>query len=433
MGSNCMASASIGCLFCCQGCNAEKLRNAFTFLPPMSSYTVEELPHRGPGEELTLGGGRLVYLVDGLRNFSGYQQAAEHADVRFLGTARGERIAVVWVRRSRSSSATSPAPAAEKRPPLVLLHCHGNATDIGMMMGPYYELAKILGIEVVGVEYSGYGAASGKPSSGNTYADLEAAYDLVTSLGIPPKRIVAYGQSVGSGPVSCLAEKRPLGGIVLHSPLLSGIKVVDPHADSCCAPSCVWHCFDFYPNDRRMRNLTCPVFIMHGQRDDIIPFYHGYRLHKACPKASRWPAYFPTRAGHNDLVETDMRMYFGEVSGFLNDLKRIAMGDKVDPNNDRPRQVEMGPSRVLPNRVAEAKTSSSEEEAPTADVGDFIGVIAEPKVGPEDGRYQQFRQGHVGVPGGLASPHEPRPASQEDEEEFQDAQPEPLQQHAVAS
>ena len=35
--------------------------------------------------------------------------------------------------------------------PLVVLHCHGNATDIGMMMGPYYELSKVLGIEAQGI------------------------------------------------------------------------------------------------------------------------------------------------------------------------------------------------------------------------------------------------------------------------------------------
>jgi len=48
---------------------------------------------------------------------------------------------------------------------------------------------------------------------------------------------------------------------------------------------------------RRVRQLLCPLLVMHGQRDDIIPFYHGFRLHKQCPKQFRWPAYFPQRAG----------------------------------------------------------------------------------------------------------------------------------------
>jgi len=411
-----VASTSIGCLFCCKGCNAEKVRNAFTYIPPPPSYTVEADP-----EDRTKG--KIKYLMDGLRGSPLYRQAAEASEVRWVTNRKGFRVPLVWLRRQipkvaegDASEGSSAALQSAEQPPLVLLHCHGNATDIGLMMVPYYELATVLGIEVVGVEYSGYGAASGKPSSSSTQADLEAAYDFVASLGIPPKRIVAYGQSVGSGPVSFLAGKRQLGGIVLHSPLLSGIKVLDPQPDSCCRPSCVWHCFDFYPNDRSVQKLTCPAFIMHGQRDDIIPFYHGERLYKACPKASRWPPYFPARAGHNDLVETDMRMYFGEVSSFLNELKRVADGNKAKaepPSSDTPLQVAMSqPRQVGHSTTVEVNANSREELAapaigkPACDVGDFIGATPEPRAGPEDGRYEQLRRGNLAVPGGLCSPED---------------------------
>mmetsp|Transcript_1902 Transcript_1902/g.7269 ORF Transcript_1902/g.7269 Transcript_1902/m.7269 type:complete len:497 (+) Transcript_1902:56-1546(+) len=328
MGTNCLASTSIGCLFCCKGCNAEKLRNAFTFLPPKPSYEVQ--PHADDAAK-----GRIVYTMNALNNSALYRHAAESSEVHWATTKKGNRIPVVWVRsasqgqdNSNECTATS---GGEASPSLVLLHCHGNATDIGLMMGPYVELAKVLGIEVVGVEYSGYGAASGKPSSSNTYADLEAAYDLVRSSGVPANRIVAYGQSVGSGPVSNLAVTHVLAGLVLHSPLLSGIRVVDPQPERCCRPSCVWSCFDFYPNHKRAKQLQCPALVMHGRRDDIIPFYHGYTLYQLVPREFRWPAYFPIGAGHNNIVEADMRSYFGELSTFLLDLKKIASGLKVDP------------------------------------------------------------------------------------------------------
>lgn len=344
--------------------------------------------------------------MEGLLNSQLYRQAAEASEVRWLTTRTGNRVPLVWLRRANlnppQAAGADELPEASRpvpeQPPLVLLHCHGNATDIGMMMGPYYELAKVLGIEVAGIEYSGYGASTGKPSPNNTFADVEAAYDYLVKQGVSPKRIVAYGQSFGSGPVSHLASKRLLGGIILHSPLLSGIKVVDPKPDSCCRPSCVWSCFDFYPNDRRMKTLTCPVFIMHGQRDDIIPFYHGYRLHKACPKHSRWPAYFPARAGHNDLVETDMRAYFGEISSFLHDIKRIAAGAKVEPpSNEKPQQVQM----VLKEAPAVGQTSAEAYPHSIAEDGcdsDFIGSAPEPKAGPEDGRYEQLRKGNIQMP-----------------------------------
>lgn len=378
MGSNCMASTSIGCLFCCQGCNAEKLRNAFTFLPPPTSYSVEEQPHRGPGEELTVGGGKLVYLAEGLSTFSCYQQAADHADVRFVTTDGGERIPVVWVRRSHASSTTSPPPSASKQTPLVLLHCHGNATDIGMMMGPYFELTKQLGVDVVGVEYSGYGMSTGTPSTRNVHSDIEAAYNYVIGTGVPAERIVAYGQSVGSGPVLGLAAKRALGGVVLHSPMLSGIKVIDPEPDRCCRPSCVYHCFDFFPNDQRMKAVNCPAFIIHGQVDDIIPFYHGYRLSEATPRQFRWPGYFPRTAGHNDIVELNANTYFDELRSFVRGVvERATYGAEIIP--PKPMQVEMADVGFQSGR--DANTPS-------------VLPFAEPVVGPEDGRYQTLRRGH---------------------------------------
>eukprot|EP00440_Ansanella_granifera_P028567 gb/GFBE01031037.1/.p1 GENE.gb/GFBE01031037.1/~~gb/GFBE01031037.1/.p1 ORF type:complete len:433 (+),score=62.79 gb/GFBE01031037.1/:1-1299(+) len=405
MGSNCVASTSIGCLFCIKGCNAEKVRNAFTFIPPQPSYRVDPDPNCEDKKR-----GKMAYLMEGLGGSELYRKAAEASEVRWLTTKNNSQIPMVWLRREKVSPPREPnetgaegaqagASSRESQQPLVLLHGHGNATDIGMMMGPYFELAKVLGVEVAGVEYSGYGAANGKPSSGNTYADLEAAYDFLIAQGVSPKRIVAYGQSVGSGPVSSLASKKQLGGIVLHSPLLSGIKVVDPRPDDCCRPSCVWSCFDFYPNDRRMKTLSCPVFIMHGQRDDIIPFYHGYRLHKACPKQSRWPAYFPARAGHNDLVETDMRAYFGEISSFLHDVKKIAGGQKVDPPSfEKPQQVQMALKSQPQAESKQSRLDLEVDEAMNAAGLDFIGSAPEPKVGPEDGRYEQLRQGQLRVP-----------------------------------
>lgn len=326
------------------------------------------------------------YLMEGLEAAELYRKASEASEMHWLTTRTGNYVPMVWLRREKIVTEREVRDESiDPSPPLVLLHCHGNATDIGMMMGPYYELAKVLGIEVCGVEYAGYGAASGRASSGNTYADVEAAYDYLVSKGIEPKRIVAYGQSVGSGPATALASKKPLGGVVLHSPLLSGIKVVDPKPDVCCRPSCVWSCFDFYPNDRRVRHLLCPLFVMHGQRDDIIPFYHGYRLHKACPKQYRWPPYFPPRAGHNDLVETDLRTYFGEVSSFLQDVRHIAEGKKVDPPDfEKPQQVQM-------------RRETEPRQVEMADLSDYFaqGSENQPKFGPEDGRYEELRKGNI--------------------------------------
>ncbi len=72
--------------------------------------------------------------------------------------------------------------------------------------------------------------ANKQPSEPNTYADIEAAYEcLERTYGVQEENVVLYGQSVGSGPTLDLATRKPhLRGVVLHSPILSGLRVMYP-------------------------------------------------------------------------------------------------------------------------------------------------------------------------------------------------------------
>mmetsp|Transcript_42672 Transcript_42672/g.123330 ORF Transcript_42672/g.123330 Transcript_42672/m.123330 type:complete len:433 (-) Transcript_42672:20-1318(-) len=406
MVSNCAASLSLGCFFCCQGCNAEKLRNAFAFLPPAPSYTIQDgVDGKHSGD---------MQLCDELLNDSNfYSEAVSHASAHFVNTSRGEVVPIVWVwpptsSSSRWHSAPTDSPlsgnSTAKAWPLVLLHCHGNATDIGLMMGPYFELSSCLGVEVVGVEYSGYGTATGSPSTTNAIADVEAAYEFVVESGVPPERIVAYGQSVGSGPAMHLAARRRLGGVILHSPMISGIKVLDPQPDRCCRPSCVYSCFDFFDNYRNMRGVGCPAFVMHGLVDDIVPAYHGTRLAHAAPAHRRWPGFFPEDAGHNDIVETNTEAYFGVLRAFLRHVQELADSTPADvgklpfPNIvGKPEQQEMSERR--PGGIAwptappcDEYTSGATVSAATVGVG-VTRPYREPAAGPCDGRYVTLRGG----------------------------------------
>lgn len=69
-----------------------------------------------------------------------------------------------------------------------------------------------------------------QPSENNTYADIEAAYKyLEEKYGTKQEDIILYGQSVGSGPTLDLAVRLPgLRAVVLHSPILSGLRVMYP-------------------------------------------------------------------------------------------------------------------------------------------------------------------------------------------------------------
>ncbi|KAL2331525.1 hypothetical protein Fmac_019106 [Flemingia macrophylla] len=75
------------------------------------------------------------------------------------------------------------------------------------------------------------------PSEHNTYSDFEAAYKyLEEDYGVKQEDIILYGQSVGSGPTVDLASRLPrLRAIVLHNPILSGLRVIYPVKRTYCS------------------------------------------------------------------------------------------------------------------------------------------------------------------------------------------------------
>lgn len=113
-----------------------------------------------------------------------------------------------------------------------LLYSHGNATDLGASFPMQVVLAHSLDVNVVVYDYSGYGESGGVPSEYGTYRDIDAVYDYVlgTVADGNSKNIILYGQSVGSGPCCYLAAKKGigLGGMILHSPFTSGMRVLTP-------------------------------------------------------------------------------------------------------------------------------------------------------------------------------------------------------------
>jgi fermentation-respiration switch protein FrsA (DUF1100 family) len=92
-------------------------------------------------------------------------------------------------------------------------------------------LAHSLDCNVVVYDYSGYGESGGVPLECNTYRDIKSVYDYVLDelANGEPTNIILYGQSVGSGPCCHLAASEDeLGGMILHSPFTSGMRVLTP-------------------------------------------------------------------------------------------------------------------------------------------------------------------------------------------------------------
>ncbi|KAK7266817.1 hypothetical protein RIF29_19473 [Crotalaria pallida] len=186
----------------------------------------------------------------------------ENVEVVKLRTRRGNEIVGVYVKYHR--------------PTCTMLYSHGNAADLGQMFELFVELSNRLRLNVMGYDYSGYGQSTGKPTEYNTYSDIDAAYKcLKEQYGVKDEQLILYGQSVGSGPTLDLASRIPeLRGVVLHSPILSGLRVLYP------VKRTYW--FDIYKNIDKIGMVKCPVLVIHGTADEVVDVSHGKQLWELC-------------------------------------------------------------------------------------------------------------------------------------------------------
>nr|XP_027078540.1 alpha/beta hydrolase domain-containing protein 17B-like isoform X1 [Coffea arabica] len=186
----------------------------------------------------------------------------DDVDVLKLRTRRGNDIVAVHVKHPKASA--------------TMLYSHGNAADLGQMFELFVELSLRLRVNLMGYDYSGYGQSTGKPSEYNTYADIDAIYKcLKEQYGVKDEQLILYGQSVGSGPTVDLASRIPnLRGVVLHSPIMSGIRVLYP------VKRTYW--FDIYKNIDKIGMINCPVLVIHGTADEVVDCSHGKQLWEHC-------------------------------------------------------------------------------------------------------------------------------------------------------
>ena len=109
----------------------------------------------------------------------------------------------------------------------VLIHSHGNSSDIGMLLDSYLDLSYNLSVDVVGYDYPGYGQSTGRSDDFSAIDAINTVYRFVVhELGYDPSKVILYGQSVGSGPSVMLASRKLVGGLIIHSGFMSGLRII---------------------------------------------------------------------------------------------------------------------------------------------------------------------------------------------------------------
>lgn len=156
----------------------------------------------------------------------------------------------------------------------LILYFHGNAGGLDLRVERFRAMAKA-GIGLLAIEYRGYASSTGSPSEHGLKLDGEAAYAATIASGVAPERIVALGESLGSGVAVALAARHKLGALVLDSPYSSIADV---------AAAAYWFVpvrallRDPFRNDLLIGSVKAPTLIVHGTKDVVVPIRFGEKL-----------------------------------------------------------------------------------------------------------------------------------------------------------
>ncbi len=226
-----------------------------------------------------LGQRRFLYFPDPARTAPADVGLADVAE-KTIATPDGERL-IAWYGKAKPGQPT-------------LLYFHGNG---GALEGRRERIAKYLdrGRGMFMLSYRGYSGSSGVPSEAANVADAKLAYDALVKDGVKPEGIILFGESLGTSVAIQLARHRPAAGLVLDSPftsIASRASEIYPWLPVRMLLT------DTYDSSRYIRDVKMPLFILHGEADEVVPVAMARKLF-ALANEPKEIVTLPG-AGHND-------------------------------------------------------------------------------------------------------------------------------------
>lgn len=226
---------------------------------------------------------RLIYFpIGGVPAVEGY--GTDAAAVSFP-TADGLQLNAWWF-----AAAASP-------PRATVLVFNGNAGNRAHRV-PLAEALRRGGLQVLLVDYRGFGGNPGSPSERGLAADGRAAYAyVVTRSDVDPSRLAYFGESLGSAVAVGLASDHPPAAVILRSPFTSMADIGAHHYPFLPVRLLIR---DRFPSIDRIGRLGSPLLVVAGDSDRIVPFEYSRRLYDAAtsPKELK----IIRGADHNDYA-----------------------------------------------------------------------------------------------------------------------------------
>lgn len=180
------------------------------------------------------------------------------------------------------------SPSNEDQTPPLVIYFSGNAGHRLYRLDEC-EVLVDLGCEVLVFDYRGFGDNEGSPSENGLAKDAAAAWKYAREiLKRSPSEIILYGESLGGAVTTrlvselCQQGESP-GGLILRSTFTSMVEAGSFHFPWLPVRTLLW---DRFPSNERIRSITCPILILHGDRDTIVPYEMGRQLFSCAPDQS---------------------------------------------------------------------------------------------------------------------------------------------------
>jgi len=171
-------------------------------------------------------------------------------------------------------------PAEEPALDLAVLVANGNA-GTRALRAPLAQALAERGLAVLLFDYRGYAGNPGAPSERGLARDVRAARGhLVEQAGVPPDRLLYFGESLGAAVVTELAAEHPPAGMVLRSPFVDLASVGQLHYPFLPVRALLR---DRYPLAERLATVQAPVTVIYGTEDSIVPPGQSQAVAEAAP------------------------------------------------------------------------------------------------------------------------------------------------------
>ena len=192
-----------------------------------------------------------------------------------------------------------------------ILFLHGNAGTLENRIHKINHF-KDMNVNLLIISWRGFGKNRGKPNEEGLYEDARSAIEWLKSKGAKESDIIIYGESLGTGVASEIAQYKNLAGVILESPFTSMIEL---GKDKYPFLPVKFLLKDIYESNKKIKNIKVPVLVMHGKVDDVVPFYMGQKIYEIANE----PKYYYFSEYDDHMLEYNEKL-LKTLKNFINSL-----------------------------------------------------------------------------------------------------------------